>query len=235
MISLNNNNGRGSISTRIHQGSRYLHEVGPEKVLPLVISLSEFYTNVYMNESIPSKENLSLRVCVGEENDAEAIVDVLYKTWLATYPNEDAGITVDDVEDRFIERRSEAGIEKTRKRLREQSDDQKTFVVKDGEKVIGVSVVSKDETRNRLIAIYVLPEYQGKGVGKMLWNELQEFFDDDKDIFVELVEYNTSAIAFYTGLGFQDTGRRFSDESKRMKSGAVLQEMEMRIPRNKYH
>lgn len=184
-----------------------------------------------MNESIPSKENLSLRVCVGEENDAEAVVDVFYKTWLASHSNEEAGITFDDIEDRFKERRSEAGIEKSRKRLREQSDNQKTFVVKDGEKVIGVSVVSKDETRNRLITIFVLPEYQGKGVGKMLWNELQEFFDDDKDIFVELAEYNASAIAFYTKLGFQDTGRRFSEESKRMKSGAIIQEMEMRIPR----
>lgn len=184
-----------------------------------------------MNETIPSKENLNLRVCVGAESDAEAIVDVLYKTWLTTYPNEEAGITVDDIEDRFKERKSEAGIEKSRKRLREQSDNQKTFVVKDGEKVIGVSVVSKDETRNRLIAIYVLPEYQGKGVGKMLWDGIQEFFDDDKDIFVELAEYNTNAMAFYAGLGFQDTGRRFSEESKRMKSGAMIQEMEMRIPR----
>jgi ribosomal protein S18 acetylase RimI-like enzyme len=182
-----------------------------------------------MNESVSNKETIPLEVHIAQEKDVEGVVDVLYRTWLATYPNEDAGITVDDIEDRFIVRRSEEGLEKSRKRIREQSSNERTFVVKDGEKVIGVSVVSKDEMVNRLIAIYVLPEYQGRGVGYMLWNSVLQFFDTEKDIVVEVVTYNANAIAFYTHLGFQDTGRRFSNEIFRMKSGSVLPEMEMRI------
>lgn len=184
-----------------------------------------------MNESIPNKEGERFSVCTAEEKDAEALVNIVHTTWLTTYPNEEFGITVDDIEDRFIERRSEEGIEKTRKRLREQSDSTKTFVVKDGDTVIAMSVVSKDANENKLIAIYVLSEYQGRGVGDMLWKEMDTFFDTNKDVVVNVATYNTKAIAFYTRHGFKDSGKRITDDRFAMKSGAVIPEMEMRIKR----
>ncbi len=184
-----------------------------------------------MNEILSSKEKKDFQVCVAEEGDAEELLDVLYKTWLLTYPNEDVGITVDDIEDRFRGRLTEEGVEKRRKQLREQSDTVKTFVVRNDERIVALSVVSKNEENNRLIAIYVLPEYQGKGIGKILWNQALKFFDKTKDISVEVATYNTKAIAFYKQIGFQDTGKRFSKEGTRMKSGAVIPEMEMKISR----
>lgn len=53
-----------------------------------------------------------------------------------------------------------------------------------------------------------------------------------KGITVEVATYNTNAIEFYKRLGFEDTGKRFSNERLKMKSSAVLPEMEMVIKAN---
>ena len=75
----------------------------------------------------------------------------------------------------------------------------------------------------------MLPEYQGKGVGKLLWKEAQRHFNAEKDIIVEVATYNTRAIRFYEHLGFIDTGRRLKNEKLKMKSGVTVPEREMII------
>jgi ribosomal protein S18 acetylase RimI-like enzyme len=101
------------------------------------------------------------------------------------------------------------------------------FFAKDGDTVVGLCRVVRSETENRLQAIYVLPEYQGRGIGTLLWNEAQKYLDKDKDIVVAVAEYNQNAIDFYTRLGFEDTGKRWKDEKFTMKSGVQIPEMEM--------
>ena len=86
----------------------------------------------------------------------------------------------------------------------------------------------RNENNNQLRTIYVLPEFQGKGIGKMLWNEVKKFCDPTKDIIVQVVTYNQNTIEFYKKLGFIDNGKRFSNDW-RMKSGITMPEMEMVI------
>jgi len=83
------------------------------------------------------------------------------------------------------------------------------------------------EDFNQLQAIYVLPTYQHKGVGKALWNTASKFINPDKKTIVQVADYNEKAIKFYEKLGFVDTGKRFSDKKFTMKSGAIIPEMEM--------
>ena len=85
------------------------------------------------------------------------------------------------------------------------------------------------EEKNQLQMIYVLPEYQGKGIGKLLWNEVKKYLDKTKETYVELVTYNENAIKFYQKLGVVDTGKRFLEERFRMKSGNILPQMEMKL------
>jgi len=75
----------------------------------------------------------------------------------------------------------------------------------------------------------VLPEHQKKGIGKKFWEQAQKYFDPNKDTFVSVVDYNVNAISFYESLGFEDTGKRWRDEKRRMKSGAIQTEAEMVI------
>jgi ribosomal protein S18 acetylase RimI-like enzyme len=159
----------------------------------------------------------------------EGIQEVFYRAWLATYPNDAAGVTVDDVEDRFKERNSKERLAKRREDIASVDPDKRFLVALDGERVIGLARASKNEKENRLNAIYVLPEYQGKGVGTKLWNEIKSFFDPTKDVVVGVATYNEKAIGFYTKLGFIDSGRRYTEEGLRLKSGAILPEMDMVI------
>lgn len=169
--------------------------------------------------------NSNITIQKATPGDALEIGEVFYRTWLATYPNKEHGITIEDIEYVFKDRASRDGS-----KFANMPDNEVYYTAKDNGHVVGVCRLIKHEDKNELKAIYVLPEYQGRGVGKMFWNEALKFFNSKKDIIVNVVVYNTNAIEFYKKLGFKDTGKRFLDERFRMQSGAIPQEMEMMIP-----
>lgn len=176
-----------------------------------------------------SKERLSLEISGAVPEDSEGINTVLYEAWLATYPNEEAGITADDIEDSYKDRLSPERIEKGKERLRNIPENERRLVAKADGRVIGVSRVIREEGYNKLQTLYVLPGYQSRGVGTALWNEGKRFLDPAKDTLLEVATYNENAISFYRKLGFEDTGKRITDERFRMKSGNIVPEMEMRL------
>lgn len=161
--------------------------------------------------------------------DTPQIIDVFYRSWLTTYPNKELGITKDDVDAFFEHRNDQSDINARAERLSNLPPNEHFLVAKDSEKIVGVCrVVIRDEF-NQLQAIYLLPEYQGKGIGMKLWDEAKKFFDETKDTIVHVATYNQKAIAFYQKLGFVDTGKRFTEERHRMPvSGVLIPEMAMR-------
>ena len=159
----------------------------------------------------------------------EGIQEVFYRTWLDTYPNEEAGITVEDIEARFKGANAEEKLAKRRADILNLQPNKKYFVALDGQKVVGICRGEKNEKENRLNAIYALPGYQAQGIGTQLWSEIKTFFDPLKDIYLGVATYNQKAIDFYSKLGFQDTGKRYTEEWTRMESGATLPEMDMVI------
>jgi ribosomal protein S18 acetylase RimI-like enzyme len=170
-----------------------------------------------------------IRIAPADPEDAQGMAEVFYKTWLATYPNKKAGITTDDIEDRFKDSFTEESLAKRAERIAIPREGETSFLAKDGDRIVGVCHIVRHPDKNELQAIYILPEYQGKGVGGLLWGEAQKHFTLDKDIIVQVATYNTNAIAFYKKLGFQETGKEFQNERFRMKSGAVIPETEMVI------
>ena len=182
-------------------------------------------------ESIPSHEEVPIAIERARPDDAEEIQNVFYKTWLATYPNTVPGVSIDDVHEYYEDKLSTEGIEKYQKRIEEELrlENQRFFVARVDKKIIGVCLAFRNEEKNQLKAIYVLPEFQGMGIGYKLWNEVLNFIDHTKDTTVEVVIYNDNAIKFYKRLGFEDTGRRWTNEKFTMKSGATFPEMELVI------
>ncbi len=165
--------------------------------------------------------------------DIHGIQEVFYKTWLETYPNKKFGILEEDIEERYKNRNAKENIEKRTKYLLNIPKNDLYLIAKDEEKVVGVCIFIKKEKFNELQAIYVLPKYQGKGIGRMFWGEVNKFSDKNKDIVVHLAVYNKNAMIFYTKLGFVDTGKRFRNLRFKMPvSGVVLPEMEMIIKQN---
>lgn len=183
-------------------------------------------------ESSKNNTEKTMKISVAKLGDVEGIQDVFYLTWLDTYPNKENGITVDDIEYKFKDRLTEEGIKRATEKIVNPPEGSTTFVSKEDNKIIGVCKILVSPEENRLGAIYILPEYQGKGVGKKLWEQAIKYFNFNKDIFVSVAVYNTNAIEFYKRLGFKDTGKRWNDEKFKMKSGATIPEMEMVINSN---
>ncbi len=170
-----------------------------------------------------------IKIIPASPEDAKGVAEVFYKTWLATYPNEEVGITVDDVEDRFKDAFTEENLAKRADKIANPEEGASFLVAKDGDKVIGLCRIAASENHNQLQAIYVLPEYQGQGVGNMLWEEAKKSFSSESKTIVHVARYNKNAIAFYKKLGFQETGKEFIDEKFKLKSGAMIPETELII------
>lgn len=85
----------------------------------------------------------------------------------------------------------------------------------DDEKLIGMARVIGDKGLDYYIKdVVVIPEYQGKGVGRILINELLKYINDNgikgTEIFVELCAL-PDVIPFYEKFGFR------SNEAQRLK------------------
>ncbi len=169
-----------------------------------------------------------------KSEDVESVENVFYKTWLKTYPNKELGITENDIHEIFKNSFTLESLDKRKLSFKNMPKNSKFFVAEDNNtsKVVGVCRVFNREEYNQLQAIYILPEFQKKGIGKMLWEEAKIFFDTNKKTLVQVATYNTNAIKFYKNLGFKDNGKRFSEEKHRMPISKVLipeMEMEMEI------
>ena len=85
----------------------------------------------------------------------------------------------------------------------------------DGDCIVAMARMNGDMGLNYYIKdVVVRPEYQGKGIGKMLINELIRFINDNgvkgTDIFVELCAV-PDKIQFYEKFGFE------ANEAQRLK------------------
>ncbi len=176
-----------------------------------------------------NKQSQGIYIRDVQPEDAEGVINVLHKTWLDTYPNEELGISREDIEDSYKDSFTEEALGKQRKKFEHIPKNEKRVVAKYGDMIVGVATMVRNENNNEFRTIYVLPEYQGRGVGKMLWEEVKDFCDPSKDTIVDVADYTTKTIEFYKKLGFVDTGKRFVDERFRLRDGKTFSEMELVI------
>ncbi|MHB8652236.1 MAG: GNAT family N-acetyltransferase [Minisyncoccota bacterium] len=171
---------------------------------------------------------MTIIITTSQKKDAEGIQNVFYKAWLLAYPNTEMGITEADIHEHFKDTFSEESLPEFADRITAEVPNRLILIAKDGDMVIGICRVFIRGNMNQLQAIYILPEYQRKGVGTMLCQKAFDFFDPKKDTVVHVATYNTQAINFYKKLGFIDTGKRFTEERHRMPvSGVLIPELEM--------
>ena len=175
-------------------------------------------------------DNQTITVEPAKPEDAEGVFDVQRLTWLATYPNAEAGITVEDIRVRVEGEHGELipqKIERWRKSIEAADNERATFVVRDNDKVVGFVAPAIRDGQRRIGAIYVLPETQGKGIGGKLLRKALEWHGRDEDIFLHVATYNHNAIDFYKKNGFEETGTEIRDEVAQLGSGKEIPEIEM--------
>ena len=171
---------------------------------------------------------MQITIARANPDDLMGIQEVIYRGWLETYPDAEHGITIDDIEDRFKDRSSEENIARGREQMAKPPDGQIALIAKNADAILGFCRATAHPDRNQLYAIYVLPEYHGCGIGAAMWQEAQRHLDASKHTIVQVAVYNDKAIKFYKSFGFTDTGKRISNPKLKMKSGAIISEMEMR-------
>ncbi|WP_306421198.1 GNAT family N-acetyltransferase [Robertmurraya sp. DFI.2.37] len=134
-------------------------------------------------------------------SDAEGIAKVHVDSWRTTYK----GIVSDVfLEQLSYKKRTKSWIENI-----QRLDNYVVVAENDDGQIVGFADGGKRESNliehsGDLTAIYILEEYQGKGIGKKLVGKLSEHFKKlgYKKIFVEVLEDNKSRL-FYEKLGAQ--------------------------------
>lgn len=95
-------------------------------------------------------------------------------------------------------------------------------------------MAGKENGKERILALYVLPQYQGQGIGNELILTGLDWIGTDKKIYINVVEYNIQAISFYKKHGFVETGvSGVFDTAAKLPSGKLLTEIELvKTPNN---
>ena len=170
---------------------------------------------------------ISIRASIPK--DIASINEVAHLTWLATYPNKEADITIDDIESVYkIDDPKVAKAKLERRIARYSNSNIQVWVAEDRGRVIGFCHAIKEEKHNRIMAIYVLPEYHGTGTGKKLIDQAFTWLGNEKDILVNVVKYNDHAIGFYEHMGFTKTNiEGVFDDIARLPTGKVIPEIQM--------
>ncbi len=144
------------------------------------------------------------------ELDAYGIARVHVDTWKTTYK----GI----VSDKFLNELSYNKREEMWSKFVHDSAKNKKYIfvaedVNDG--IIGFSTCgmereSDNKSIGELYAIYILKEYQNKGIGKLLFNTVKEKLKELKfsSIFIWVLESNDQACRFYEAIG----GKKLRDQ-----------------------
>ena len=190
-----------------------------------------------MDELKNTQESGNFNIEDAKPEDVERIRAIARDAWVEIYPNEAHGIERADIE--AIDWFNEDELEKRRKKIREGKEDTHTWVVKDEKgNVVGFCKVSKDghktdtEGQREIDAMYVEKQLQGKGLGKKLMHKALQWLGTDADIRLEVVSYNSNAINFYKGFGFQETANPVSDKRTQLPSKKQIPRIVMIKPKS---
>ena len=135
--------------------------------------------------------------------DVLSIKSVLKETWLSTYKE------IFPLE--IIEKIT--SVWHSEKNLQKQIQNDKNInllaYIENSKEIVGIITIQKlDENSITLSRIYILPEYQGKGIGKILFYESLKNFDKIEKVTLEVELENTKSINFYKKLGFTEVAEK---------------------------
>ncbi len=165
--------------------------------------------------------------------DAAAIRAVQAETWMATYPNEELGITREGLR-LHLEGASGAKmaerIARIKKRIESEIDDAaevQDFVAVFNDDIVGYTTPFIEPSgRRRVGALYVLPSAQGLGIGHLLLEKNLAWHGEDQEIYLNVAAYNAQARRFYERHDFVLTGEEGHDAVAKI-GGVVMPELEM--------
>lgn len=139
-------------------------------------------------------------VRTASERDLEKIKALLADTWHVTY---DAIYGIDRVNEITTEWHSLAAL-----KARLTRPHSEFLVADDGKKIAGMAFAAATSGSKVVVLyqLYVHPEHQRAGIGRMLLDEVEQSFPEAHSIRLEVEEANTQALGFYLANGFVKSG-----------------------------
>jgi ribosomal protein S18 acetylase RimI-like enzyme len=164
-------------------------------------------------------DNVNTFIRTANERDLPIIQNLLRTCWHATY---DGIYGVDQV--RAITRDWHS-LDKLKNNLDQPYSE---FILSEGAKGIAGMAYAKQANPEfvMLHQLYVLPQYQGQGIGRELLAEIEAAFPDAKAIRLEVEAANFGAVRFYEKCGF--TGDSETENCGELTSG--IRALVMRKP-----
>lgn len=172
----------------------------------------------------------NLRITRETADDIFEVNELVYITWLDTYPNAKAGILKEDIEEKFKHRNDIDHKNKVLENFKNRKENIHSLVAKMDNKIVGYCRIITYNDYDQLQMIYILPAYQHMGIGSALWDKAKADIIKNSKVIVQVATYNTKAISFYKKLGFSDNGKRWTDPKLIMPiSSKGIPEMEMEM------
>jgi len=136
----------------------------------------------------------------GKQEDISAISDLLVQTWQATYKHIYNADQIADIISRWH------NAETLQKQL---NDPDLLFLIAQEDETIKGHLLARYGSDKTILLkrLYILPDAQGKGTGKMLYEQMLRAFPDAKSVQLEVEAQNIKALQFYQALGFVNIGR----------------------------
>jgi ribosomal protein S18 acetylase RimI-like enzyme len=172
-------------------------------------------------------------------DDAEGVSRVNVQTWLATYPNDELGITAELLRvhlEGATGEKTAAKIARIRRSIEEPTaggSHGASYVAAYGGAIVGYTrPLVTGEGRHRVGALYVLPAFHGRGIGHLLLERNLAWHGDEQAVYLHVATYNEHAIRFYQRHGFVLTGEEGHDDVAAI-GDVRIPEIEMLRPRAK--
>ncbi len=140
-----------------------------------------------------------MEIRIATEKDFIKIQEIAHKTWPSTFGEILTKIQIDYMLDMFYNLNS----------LKKQTEESKNVFLLISENGNDLGFISyelnyKNSIKTKIHKIYLLPESQGKGAGKILIQRVKEIaqLNNNQALILNVNKYN-KAISFYEKLGFK--------------------------------
>ncbi len=132
---------------------------------------------------------------------APEIVSIYRQVRPATYASPELGISEADIMAEFGEFDQQVSV--WREKILNDSHRAFWLAQTSAGLPIGFSGARKDGADHELELTFVLPEYQGRGIGKRLLEQAFSWLGDEEPIHLEVATHNSRAIELYRHQGFE--------------------------------
>jgi len=142
-----------------------------------------------------------------EVEEALELATMHNQSWIDTYPNHDAGVSLDYIKETVAGRLTEQSLNRRRSNIERSKDDPTYFfrIAKNEHgNIVGFVDGFLKNDRYELAGLYTDKTTHGSGLALQLWESYKEWVDPTKTIWLTVVTYNERAKAFYKKIGFND-------------------------------